>query len=764
MSPMLFVPVDEKLLAGRRAVRPVLAVAVALAVMFFTGVASAQEPEPAPLVDAQRATAFLMQTYEDSGNQVLSCVGSGTLVSADGLILTNAHLAEPFGPCRGERIIVALPVRLDEPPVPTYIAEPLVVSQQYDLAVLQITGSLDGSLIDQNSLNLPFVNLGDASALTPGSALTFVGYPDIGATSVAEVRGVETGITSERSGGDLAWLRTDSELGGGMSGGGAYNANGGLVGVPTSAPATRAVEAGPMCLTIQDSNRDGLITDRDACVPIGGEVTAIRPIVYARPLVETARNRFRLDDASEPATAAPEDDPLISRLFFSTGVGESGLPTEIVTAVPSGATSLYLFFDYRNMAPGTPYEVSVARDGAALPQFSLGPVAWTGDQAGMWYVGTEGKTWPDGGYEFTVLLNGDPVASQTIQVGVSPDGPTLTDLRFGDQTAGGDFSSNGALFPAGITQVDAQFDFSGMADGTAWTEVWYLDGSEVLRETRQWDQGAEGQATVSASNVEGLPAGDYRLEVFVGEQLKITGDITLVGTANPDGQPVVFTNSTIASDVLRDGEPGGQIGASGMNLPLGTNSIYAFVDWTVLPAGTDWTYRWFLDGRLVAVSAQPWNSAASGTDFWLGLARNDPLPEGQYAVEVLVDNHPMFSATATIGSGTQPVSGAQAESDEVFISGQVVDALTGEGIPGALVAVLDVAFESPQFTWNEADIHTQAITDRTGAFDLPRGLPRGNFYTMFVFADGYITIVEDNLTILSDQPSPVDMTIEMSRP
>jgi hypothetical protein len=761
---MLFFPVDKKRVGGRPAVRPLAGVAVAVVAMLFIGVASAQEPEPAPLVDAQRATAFLMQTYEDSGNQVLSCVGSGTLVSSDGLILTNAHLAEPFGPCRGERIIIALPVRLDEPPVPTYIAEPLVVSQQYDLAVLQITGSLDGSLIDRNSLNLPFVNLGDASALMPGSALTFVGYPDISATSVTEVRGVETGITSEKNGGDLAWLRTDSELGGGMSGGGAYNANGGLVGIPTSAPATRATEAGPMCLTIQDSNRDGLITDRDACVPIGGDVTAIRPIVYARPLVETAQNRFLLDDASEPASSTPEDDPLISRLLFSTGVGENGLPTEIVTAVPSGATSLYLFFDYRNVPPGTPYEVSVARDGAVMPQFSLGPVAWSGDQTGVWYVGTEGKTWPDGSYEFTVLLNGDPVASQTIQIGQASAAPALTNLRFGHQGAEGNLTANGTLFPAGITQVDAQFDFSGMQDGTAWTEVWYLDEAEVLRETHQWELGAEGQATVSASNVEGLPAGDYRLEVFVGEQLAVTGDITLVGTANPDGQPVVFTNSIIASDVLRDGEPGGQIGASGINLPLGTNSIYAFVDWNVLPPDTEWTYRWFLDGRLVANSTQPWNAAASGTDFWLELARNAPLPEGQYAVEVLVKNQPMFSATATIGSGTQPVSGAQAESDEVFISGQVVDALTGEGIPGALVAVLDVAFESPQFTWNEADIHTQAITDRAGSFDLPRGLPRGNFYTMFVFADGYITIVEDNLTILSDQPSPVDMTIEMSRP
>ncbi len=79
----------------------------------------AQEAEPSPTSSIRQATVFLMQTYEQSGSQVISCVGSGTVISPTGLILTNAHLAEAAGPCHGERIIVELPVRLDEPPVPT---------------------------------------------------------------------------------------------------------------------------------------------------------------------------------------------------------------------------------------------------------------------------------------------------------------------------------------------------------------------------------------------------------------------------------------------------------------------------------------------------------------------------------------------------------------------------------------------------------------------------------------------------------------------
>ncbi len=199
-------------------------------------------------------------------------------------------------------------------------------------------------------------------------------------------------------------------------------------------------------------------------------------------------------------------------------------------------------------------------------------------------------------------------------------------------------------------------------------------------------------------------------------------------------------------------------------MPLGTGALYAFVDWDFMPIGTLWTYRWFLDGRLIASSTQPWNNNTVGQSFWVSLSSDEPLPEGTYAVEMLVANRPMFSANVSIGSGTRPVSGEEQASEAIEITGTVIDALTGQGIPGALVAVLDVKFESPQFTYNEAQIYSQAISDQRGRFALSKALPRGNYYTVYVFADGYITIVEDNFTILRSQTSPVDIKIEMGRP
>jgi S1-C subfamily serine protease len=722
--------------------------------------ASAQESEAAFTV-AQQATVFVMQTYEVSGVQALSCVGSGTLVDPTGLILTNAHLAQAEGPCVGERIVIALPVRLDEPPVPTYLAEPIEVDDQLDLAILQIVGSLDGSPLDPDSLNLPSIEIGDPSQLAAGNSLTFIGYPNTGSSSGEIVDGGITGITTETSGSRMAWLRTDAPLTGTMSGGGAYDPNGRLVGVPTSTSFSSSLTPGESCLNIQDVTADGLIDDRDACVPVGAAVLSIRPITFALPMLQSAQNGFHLAHKSGLTTLPPTDNPVVSRVYLSTQVDNYSVPTEIRSAFPSGITSLFVFFDYDNMRPGTPYEVRVSSNSVDIPLFSLGPLAWGSDRKGTWYVGTENITWPDGTYEFTVFIDGTAAASTTAIIGGTGSEPTFSDLHFGLPDGSGGLAVTGKMFPAAVTQIDAKFQFANMLEGQDWTEVWYLDEAEVFRVTRIWDREPAGEMTVNAINLEGLPLGTYRLDLFIGDRLAATGNVTLAGNPNSQNQSAIFSNDRMSSEVSRDGLPSG---TTGDVMPLGISSLYTFVDWDFMPNDLSWTFRWFLDGSLVATSTQNWNAGGVGKDFWVSLQSDSPLPEGVYAVEVLVENQPMFSRSVSVGSGTRPTSGTEAESNEVMITGTVVNALTQEGITGALVIVLDVALESPQFTWDESEIHTQAITDRQGRFSFPRGLPRGNFYTVYVFAEGYITIVEDNFTIRSDQTSPVDILVEMTPP
>jgi len=722
---------------------------------------ASQNGELPEITRARQSTVFLMQVYEQGGTRVQSCIGSGTLVSPTGLILTNAHLVEATGPCRGDQIIVALPVRLDEPPVPTYLARIVQSSELLDIAVAQIATGMDGSAIDPTTLNLPFVSPGDPSALGAGNTLQFVGFPDAGSTSAMSIAGPITGVTAEKSGSRGAWLRTSATLGGAMSGGGAYDPNGNLVGILTSAAATDGITPGPSCLSIQDSNRDGGINERDSCVPIGNPLSMIRPISFGLPLIEAAESGLIPGNAPglpEAPLAAPE---AIDRIFLSQQISDLGIPTRIVSSLPSGSTSVYLFFDYHNMRPGTPYEIRVTINGAAAPQLSLGPLSWGGGRQGTWHAGVEKTLLPDGLYEFTVLLSGQPVNATKLTVGVSAGEPTFSNLIFTPSAGQGSNGTAGTLFPAETVQIIAQFNYENIPQGQDWTEAWYLDGTEIFRNTRIWDHPADGLLSVSATNLGGLPLGNYRLELLIGSRLAATGDITLAGNRNPQGGAAVFSNARIASEKTRDGAPAGQIGNA---LPLGITSLYAFVDWDFMPAGTQWTYRWFLDGRLVASSVQSWDAGGVGQNYWMSLSSNKPLPEGSYAVEALVQGTPMFSAKVSIGSGTRPVSGQGSSVETVTITGTVTDALTGQGIADALIAVLNVKLTSADFTWNEADIFSQGISDQRGHFALSKALPKGNYYTVYVFADGYATMVEDFFTILSTQASPVDLTITLNRP
>lgn len=736
---------------------------IALVLVSFTEAVQAQDDIPVdPLDRARQASVFLSQTYDLNGEQIFSCVGSGTLLSEDGLILTNARLATPSGPCQGERIIVSLPSRPNDPPVPTYLAEVVEVNTRLDLATLQISSSLSGTPVDQDTLNLPFVTIGDPFPLGPGNTLNIIGYEDAGNSSVSLLPAEITALSGETTAGTTAWFRVDAGLNGTLSGGGAYDSNGALVGIPTSAPAGTGQEPGASCLSVQDTNNDRLITADDACVPVGAEITAVRPVSVALPLIESGRLGFRLESREGLFSSPPSDVPAVNRLFFSTGISGSGLPTNIVRETTTDAPGLFLWFDYRNMQYGMLYEIRATRDGTPVPELSLGPLSWGGGQSGIWYTGAANTDLSAGTYEFTIVVNGETLDSASVQIGDVEERPQFSNLVFGTPDAAtGSLGIEGVLLPAEIPQVVAQFDFANMLADQAWTEVWYLDGTEVSRNVRTWTAGADGTSSVAATNVDGLPLGNYRLELFIGEELAATGDVWLAGTRGAQGTSAIFANSRIANERNRNGQPDGQIGNV---LPIGAESIYLFFDWDLMPSRTRWTYRWFLDGRLVASRTQEWDAGGVGADYYVGLLSNEALPEGTYAVEVLVENQPKFSETINIGAGTQPLEGEQGETNEIFISGRVQDALTGEGIAGALVFLLNVEFESPQFLFDEAQILTQAITDREGNFSWPRGVPNANFYTLYVYADGYITIIEDNFTIPGTTQGPQDILIEMGQP
>ena len=214
--------------------------------------------------------------------------GSGTIISPDGLILTNAHLVIPPFPIKADAYVIGLTLDPSAPPVDRYYAEPVVVDKDLDLAILRITMDIRFNSIDPKKLNLPFVALGDSDGLKLGDPLTILGYPHIGGDTITLTGGDVGGFTSERKVGERAWIKTSANISGGTSGGLVMDQNGLMVAVPTQL-GYGGEEDVVDCRVVSDTNGDGRINSKDMCIPTGGFINALRPIKLALPLIEAAR-------------------------------------------------------------------------------------------------------------------------------------------------------------------------------------------------------------------------------------------------------------------------------------------------------------------------------------------------------------------------------------------------------------------------------------------------------------------------------------------
>ena len=224
--------------------------------------------------------------------------GSGTIVSRNGLILTNYHVVDVSDLIRENRrnrnvtvlenkMVVLITRQTDQPPVATYIADVVDALPNLDLAVLRITSDLTGKEVDPSTLNLPFIELGDSDRVEIEDALRIYGYPSIGGSTITFTRGSVSGFDSEPGVRGRAWIKTDATISGGNSGGTALNDAGQLVGVPTQASVSSARQATD-CRRIQDTNGDGEVDENDTCIPIGGFINALRPVNLAKDMIARA--------------------------------------------------------------------------------------------------------------------------------------------------------------------------------------------------------------------------------------------------------------------------------------------------------------------------------------------------------------------------------------------------------------------------------------------------------------------------------------------
>ena len=133
--------------------------------------------------------------------------GSGTIVSEDGLILTNAHLVLPAPGANPDVFVISMTIDPAGEPIEQYIAEPVLTDKDLDLAVLKITSDINYKPVDWQTTKLPVVKLGDSDLLQLGDELLILGYPGIGGATITLTSGNVGGFTAERAYGERAFYQ-----------------------------------------------------------------------------------------------------------------------------------------------------------------------------------------------------------------------------------------------------------------------------------------------------------------------------------------------------------------------------------------------------------------------------------------------------------------------------------------------------------------------------------------------------------------------------
>jgi S1-C subfamily serine protease len=210
--------------------------------------------------------------------------GSGTIISSDGLILTNAHMVVPEAGANLRSLTIYLTDQVDRTPVARYLAEVIDADSDLDIGLIRIATDLGGRAVNTSRLNLPFVELGDSDQVQMGDPITIMGYPGIGGDTITMTSGVAGGFTMERKMDKPVFIKTTAAITGGTSGGMVMDRYGRFVGIPSQL-GYGGDEPLVDCQLV-DTNGNGLLEDQTTCIPVGGFVNAIRPINLAKPMID----------------------------------------------------------------------------------------------------------------------------------------------------------------------------------------------------------------------------------------------------------------------------------------------------------------------------------------------------------------------------------------------------------------------------------------------------------------------------------------------
>jgi S1-C subfamily serine protease len=443
---------------------------------------------PAAAEDLVAATVQIFILGVAGDLSTVTGYGSGTIISADGLILTNAHVAKPsaggLGVEHGDPtprpdpagLVVAIVDDEAQPAVPRYLASVIAADGYLDAALIRIDRTIDGAPVAPGSLTLPFLPIGDSDALSVGDDLTIVGFPGIGLDTISLSAGKLSGFLGDPRIGDRAWLKTDAVISQGNSGGLAANAAGELIGLPTW----------------------GLSGD------VGG-YSFIRPMALVRPMVDDAiAGRPSLDSRySVPSTGTEA----FTFNTWSEPVTDCAAPVPAST-FPSGTRGVTAVFDFTGVVDGEDLLVRWSINGEpAISGIFVFPPGTAGTSGCYYDTITHDRGLPEGTYTVELFVGATlrPVASATTAVGSASvpsgaEGASTVSGRVIDVDSGQPISGalvfvlkpgtdaaawarspdSAALVSYGQSGGDGRFQLPGLTGGLSYPVIVVADGYHAV--------------------------------------------------------------------------------------------------------------------------------------------------------------------------------------------------------------------------------------------------------------------------------------------
>lgn len=320
-----------------------LGIAAAVLAILAVGVAvfalNAGEPET---LDRNQLAKGVVRIETSEGS-----LGSGTVVDAElGLILTSAHVVAPRALGQGvARDLVASELSddprtitiwvsdgLDQTAEPRFRGEVVAADGYLDLAIVRITETVGGALIEDGDLaGLVPIPIGDASTVESGDQIQILGYPTVAQSNAATLTsGVLAGpVQDTRLGSNRAFINLDAEIRPGNSGGLVADAQGRIIGVPT--------------LNWIENSED---------------IGSMRPIGFAKALIDAAR--ADKEYVSRHVTPLTGDEEFPSALYgFTSDSGFRQGCNAVLDEASTGDRRISLQIDYSGFAPGKHQDVAL---------------------------------------------------------------------------------------------------------------------------------------------------------------------------------------------------------------------------------------------------------------------------------------------------------------------------------------------------------------------------------------------------------------------